>query len=282
MKKDFKYIDIHSHVNFSAFAADREEVIKRAHENDTIIINVGTQIDTSRKAVEMTKEYPDGVYAIVGLHPIHTGASHHDVKELGEGGKEFVSRGEIFDKKAYGELLADPKTLGIGECGLDYYRCDEESIGRQREAFIAQVELASEMKKPLMLHIRNNPEDKSKNAYFDVLEILKKHSKVKGDVHFFAGGLEEAKAFLDLGFSLSFTGVITFTRDYDEVIKYTPLDRIMTETDCPYVAPVPYRGKRNEPMYVREIVKKIAEIKGLPEGEVAQAILENARRVFGL
>ena len=280
-----KYIDIHSHVNFSAFDADREEVIKRALDNDTLVINVGTQIDTSRKAVEMAEEYPEGVYAIIGLHPIHTGASYHDRKELGVGGKEFTSRGEIFNKEEYGKLLADPKTLGVGECGLDYYRCDEESVARQKEAFIAQIELANEFNKPIMLHIRNgstNSPQATRNAYFDALDILKEHSKVKGDVHFFAGGLAEAQAFLDFGFTLSFTGVITFTNDYDEVIKNTPLHMLMTETDSPYVTPAPHRGKRNEPVYVREVVKKIALIKGLPEEEVARAIILNAKRVFGI
>ncbi len=275
-----KYIDIHSHVQFNAFDADRDEVMKRALDNDTMVINVGTQIDTSKNAVALADKYDRDVYAIVGLHPIHTGASYHDQKELGEGGKEFVSRGEVFDKDIYRELLKNPKVVGIGEVGLDYYRMDDESIEKQREALIAQIELANEFDKPIMLHIRNNPNDKSKNAYFDALEILKEHAKVKGDVHFFAGGLEEAKAFLDFGFTLSFTGVITFTTQYDEVIKNTPLDMIMTETDCPYVTPAPHRGKRNEPMYVREVVKKIALVKGLPEDEVASAIMANAKRVF--
>lgn len=283
-----KYIDIHAHVNFRAFDGDRDEVMKRALQNDTIVINVGTQIDTARKAVEMTKEYAENVYAIIGLHPIHTGASYHDTKELGEGGKEFTSRGEVFDKEAYRELFKNEKVVGIGECGLDYYRMDEDSIEKQRSAFIAQIELANELSKPLMLHIRNNPKDQSRNAYFDALEILKEHYKfnpangARGDVHFFAGGLPEAKAFLDFGFTLSFTGVITFTTDYDEVLKMIPLDRVMTETDCPYVTPVPYRGKRNEPMYVREVVKKIALVKNLPEDIVAKAIIKNAKRVFGI
>lgn len=277
----FKYIDIHSHVNFSAFDADRDEVMTRAKENDTIVFNVGTQIDTSRKAVAMADKY-DNAYAVIGLHPIHTGASYHDTKELGSGGKEFTSRGEIFDKEEYRKLARHRRVVAIGECGLDYYRCDEESIEKQKQAFIAQIELANEFNRPLMLHIRNNPEDKTKNAYFDVLDLLKQHAKIKGDVHFFAGGVAEAKAFLDFGFMLSFTGVITFTHDYDEVIRNTPLEMIMTETDSPYVAPVPYRGQRNEPVYVREVVKKIAELKGLPEAEVAQAIIQNAKRVFGI
>jgi TatD DNase family protein len=279
-----KYIDIHSHVNFSAFDADRDEVIRRALLNNTWVINVGTQIDTSKSAVLLANQYKEGVYAIIGLHPIHTGASYHDKKELGEGGKEFTGRGEVFDENAYRELLKNPKVVAIGECGLDYYRCNEESIGKQKEAFVMQIELANEFNKPLMLHIRNNGEDKTHNAYLDALELLKKNSHVKreirGDVHFFAGSREDAKTFLDFGFTLSFTGVITFTHDYDEVIRNTPLEMIMSETDSPYVTPVPHRGARNEPSYVKEIVKKIAEIKGLSENEVARTIIENAKRVF--
>ena len=240
-----KYIDIHSHINFKAFDEDRDEVIKRALDADTWVINVGTQIDTSRKAVEMANQYQEGVYAIIGLHPIHTGASFHDEKELGEGGKEFTSRGETFDKDAYRKLLEDPKVVGIGECGLDYYRCDSESIEKQKKAFTLQIELANELSKPLMLHIRNNPENKELNAYSDALDILKEHAKVKGDVHFFAGSVEDAKAFVDYGFTLSFTGAITFGKNYEEVIKSIPLDMIMSETDAPYVTPFPHLGKRN-------------------------------------
>ncbi len=276
------YIDIHSHVNFKSFDADRDEVIKRALENDTWVINVGTQIDTSKKAVEMANQYPEGVYAIIGLHPVHTGASFHDEKELGEGGKEFTSRGESFDKDAYRELLKDPKVVAIGECGLDYYHLDEASIAKQKEDFIAQIELANEFNKPLMLHIRNNKESIASNAYHDALDLLKAHAKVKGDVHFFAGDVEVARAYIDFGFTLSFTGVVTFTHDYDEVIRNTPMEMIMSETDAPYITPVPHRGKRNEPSYVKEIVKKIAEIKGLSEKEVAETIMKNAKRVFSI
>ena len=299
-QKEPKYIDIHSHTNFRAFDEDRDVIVKRALENDTWIINVGTQIDTSKKAVEMANEYPEGVYAIIGLHPIHTGASFHDEKELGVGGAEFTSRGEEFNKEEYRKLLKDPKVnkkiVAIGECGLDYYRCTTETIEKQKKAFIEQIELANEFNKPLMLHIRNLPagrqaieEQEKFDAYADALEILKKCAKVhpanggaRGDVHFFAGSLENAKSFVELGFTLSFTGVITFTHDYDEIIKNIPLEMIMSETDSPYITPVPYRGKRNEPSYVCEVVKKIAEIKNLPENEVALAMIKNAKRVFGI
>ncbi|OGI57127.1 hypothetical protein A3B85_03285 [Candidatus Nomurabacteria bacterium RIFCSPHIGHO2_02_FULL_37_13] len=269
-----KYIDIHSHINFKAFDKDRDEVIRRALENNTWIINVGTQIDTSQKAVEIANQYKGGVYATIGLHPIHTDVSFHDKQELSSEGQEFTSRGEVFNREEYKKLLSNTKVVGIGECGLDYYHCTKESISKQKNAFIEQIKLANEFNKPLMLHIRN--------AYKDALEILKAYAKVKGNAHFFAGNLEDAKNFLNFGFTLSFTGVITFTHDYDEVIKNTPLNMIMSETDSPYVTPVPYRGKRNEPFYVKEVVKKIAEIKNLPEEEVAKAIIENTKRVFTL
>lgn len=276
-----KYIDIHAHVNFKAFDEDRDAVVKRALENDTWLINVGTQVDTSKKAVEMARQCKEGVYAVIGLHPIHTGKSFHDKQELGEEGAEFTSRGEVFDKNIYRELLKDPKVVAIGECGLDYYRAEPESIEKQKKAFIEQIELANEIGKPLMLHIRD--------AYADTLRILKEHAKVKGVIHFFAGNVEEAKGFLDFGFMLSFSGAITYPPrkngegcNYGEIIKNTPLEMILTDTDSPYVAPVPYRGKRNEPFYVREIVKKIAEIKNLPEREVAKAVVANARKLFDI
>lgn len=284
-----KYIDIHSHINFTAFDADRDEVIKRALDNGTWVINVGTQIDTSKKAIEIAQKYKEGVYAIIGLHPIHTGASYHDESELGEGGKEFISRGENFNKDTYRELLKHPKVVGIGECGLDYYRCDEESITRQKKAFIEQIELANEFGKPLMLHTRNNPDDKTKDVYEDTLQLLKQYAKVKGVVHFFEGSVENAKKFNDFGFLVSFTGAITYPPrkngkgcNYEEVIRSIPLDMILNDTDSPYLAPVPHRGKRNEPLYVREIVKKIAEIKNLSEQEVAERVVANAKRLFKL
>lgn len=288
-----KYIDIHSHVNFTAFDADRDEVIKRALKNDTWMINVGTQADTSKEAIGLALQYEEGVYATVGLHPIHTSASYHDKQELGDEGQEFTSRGEVFDKEIYRKFLADPKAnkkiVAIGECGLDYYHCNEESISKQRKAFIEQIELANEFNKPLMLHIRQGVNHIERNAYLDALEILKKHAKVKGAVHFFVGAKEEAKEFYDFGFMISFTGVLTFPPKKDgtgfyfnEVVKNIPLHMMLTDTDSPYVAPIPYRGKRNEPVYVREIVRKIAEIKNLSEREVAEAIIANAKRVFGI
>lgn len=273
-----KYIDIHSHVNFSAFDPDREDVIKRTNDAGVAMINVGTNVDTSLSAIILAETHPD-VFAIVGLHPIHTSKSHHDVQELGEGGKEFTSRGELFDINAYRPMAQHSKVVAIGECGLDYYHHDENLAEKQVEAFEAMIDLANEANKPLMLHIRNGS---GKSAYNDAYEILKSRSKVKGNLHFFAGSIEEAKPFLDLGYTFSFTGVITFARNYDEVVKYIPLDRMMSETDCPYVTPIPYRGKRNEPLYVIEVVKAIAKIRGVDEEKVSVQILKNARSFFKL
>jgi TatD DNase family protein len=268
-----KYFDAHCHVNFVAYNDDREATILRAKDAGVGMNVVGTQLDTSRSAVALAEKY-DHVYATIGLHPIHTSKSYHDEKELGEGGKEFTSRGEVFDLAAYQKLGESPRVIAIGECGLDYYRADESTKDIQTKNFIQQMELANKLSKPLMLHIRN--------AYDDALEIVKMHAKVRGDVHFFAGDWSVAKKFLDLGFTLSFTGVITFTHDYDEVIRNTPLDMLLSETDAPYVTPAPHRGKRNEPAYVELVVRKIAEIRGEDVEVVAEQLRANAKRVFGL
>ena len=275
------YFDAHTHTQFVAFDADRDEVMRRSVEAGVGMNVVGTQYDTSKSAVDLAEKYSD-VYATIGLHPIHTGKSFHDEKELGEGGKTFTSRGEQFDIARYRELAASKKVIAIGECGLDYFRLEDHTKKQQTENFIAQIEFANELKKPLMLHIRDGKHSGGVNAYNDAIEILKSHAKVEGDVHFFAGDWTIAKKFLDIGFTLSFTGVVTFTHDYDEVIQNTPLDMLLSETDAPYITPVPYRGKRNEPLYVTEIIKAIAQIKNLDENIVAQTILENARRVFGV
>jgi len=268
-----KYFDAHTHTNFVAYDSDREETIQRAREAGVGMNVVGTQFDTSASAVELAEKY-ENVWATVGLHPIHTSKSHHDEKELGDGGKEFTSRGERFDTAQYEQLAKHPRVIAIGECGLDYYRIDESTKDIQIENFIAQIELANKINKPLMLHIRN--------AYDDALEVLKAHAKVRGDVHFFAGSWDTAKRFLDLGFTLSFTGVITFTHDYDDVVKNTPLDMLLSETDAPYVTPAPHRGKRNEPAYVEHVVRQIAEIRNEDADTVAVQLLDNARRVFSI
>ena len=171
-----------------------------------------------------------------------------------------------------------PKVVAIGECGFDYYRLGEETKEKQKAVFLQQIELASEIKKPLMIHCRQ--------AFGDLVEVLNSKFQIlnspPGIVHFFSGTKDDAQNLLDMGFSFSFGGVITFARDYDEVIKYIPLERISLETDAPYVAPVPYRGKRNEPAYIVEVARKIAELKNTSLEEVAMITFENSRRAFNM
>lgn len=283
---NYTHIDIHSHVNLSAFDEDREEVLTRTREAGVIHINVGTKESTSTKAVEIADAH-DGVYAIVGLHPIQTTPEEHTKEELGEGSKSFVSQGEIFNKDFYRALCKSEKVVAIGECGLDYYRNDESTKEVQEEQFIAQIELANELQLPLMIHTRDAKGNQSSasstgSVYDDTYEILKQYAKVPGDIHFYAGNYEQAKKFFEIGFTISFTGVITFAKDYEEVVRNAPLDLIHGETDCPYVAPKPYRGQRCEPMFVKEVYKKIAEIKEEEEERVREQLLVNAQKLFGI
>jgi TatD DNase family protein len=287
---EMKFIDTHAHLNINAFKDDFEEVIVRAHEQGVAMINIGTQSDTSARAVEIAEQYEDGVYAIVGLHPVHTSASYHDESELGENMKAFTSRGEVFDVDFYRSLASSKKVVGIGECGYDYYRLEKDTKAVQEEAFIAQIELANELGLPLMIHTRdakgNEASAKSEagvgNVYDDTYETLKQYAKVPGNIHFYAGNWEQAKKFFDIGFTISFTGVITFAKDYEELVRNAPLDMIHGETDCPYVAPKPYRGQRCEPFMVQEVYKKIAEIKGEDEERVRMQLLENAQKLYRL
>lgn len=279
-----KYFDIHCHTNFKAFKNDGKEVIERALDNHTWLINVGSQYSTSKRAIEIAHQYSEGVYACIGLHPIHLEENFHDEEEVD--GESFMSRAEIFDKEKYLELARDSKVVAIGECGLDYYHLNNDTIEKQKKVFIEQVELAVEVEKPLMLHIRNGL-DKTYNAYADVAEILEKYPEVKAVSHCFGGTVKDMQRFIDLGIYISLAGNITYKNrpeifDYEKIIKETPLEYILTDTDSPYLSPVPYRSKRNEPVYVREIVKKIAEIKEFSEEQVAEAIVSNTRKLFGI
>ena len=253
-----KFFDIHSHLNFPDYENDFAEVIARLRETRTHTIVVGTDLASSQKAVELADKYEE-IYACIGIHPVD------DPKQS-------------FEVDKFSKLVSHPKVVAIGECGLDFFHADKaQDYERQKELFLAQVHFALKHNKPIMIHARD--------SYSEIIQILQQlgssTSKLRGDVHFFAGTLEEAREFIKLGFTLSFTGVITFTHDYDEVIKNIPLESIMSETDAPFVAPVPYRGKRNEPSYVEEVVKKIAEIRGEDFETVRAQLVENALRMIG-
>lgn len=269
-----QYLDTHAHLNLPQFDADRETVVARNQAEGVGVINVGTRRVTSQFAVELTKQQPYH-WAIVGLHPISVLSSDPD-----EGA---VSAPEAtFDHSFYRDLATDPRVVGIGECGFDYFHQGDTTYREQREAFLAQIELANQLGKPLMLHLRNGRDGQGRDAYEDALDILRSTATVPGNAHFFAGTTAQAKAFFDIGFTISFTGVITFAAPYRELVEYAPLDLIHAETDCPYVAPVPYRGQRAEPWHVQAVVEKIATIKQQPLAVVQDQLLENAKRLYGI
>lgn len=276
-----KLIDAHTHAQFAAYGDESDAVVSRALEQDIWLVNVGTQQDTSRRAVEIAEQHPEGVYAAIGLHPIHTSKSFHDSQELGGGetAAGFTSRGEEFDYQYYKELGQSEKVVAVGECGLDYFRMAEDTKAKQRSAFEQQIVLSRELDVPLMVHCRD--------GFDDLLNILENNrgslrNAYPGISHFFAGTREHARTLLGLGFYFTFGGVITFTRDYDDIIRYIGLDKIMVETDAPYVAPEPYRGQRNEPAYVGYVAEKVAAILGTNFEKVAERTTENARRVLNI
>lgn len=257
-----RYIDTHSHFNLSQFDADRDQAIARMEAEGVCTFCVGVDEETSIKALELAQKH-ESIYAIVGQHPT-------------EWHQEFVTDQFI-------ALSQQPKVVAIGECGLDYYRERERAHkSEQEQLFRQQIELAIESKLPLMLHIR--PEQGTMDAYDDAIAILKEYkttnSELTGTAHFFVGDTRVAQAFLDLGFYISFSGVITIFPEYEEVVRFVPLDRILSETDAPFASPLPWRGKRCEPQYVSEVVKKVAELKNLSLEEVKKTLFDNAKRLF--
>lgn len=260
---NLNYFDVHSHLNFSQFDEDREEVIQVMKNKGIWTICVGTDEKTSRESIELAQDNKN-IYATVGVHPT-----------------DWQAR---FPGDTFRELASHDKVVAIGECGLDYYR-DQSQQEEQKELFISHIKLAIETDLPLMIHGR--PEAGTMTAYEDILDILKSFKresgdKVCGNVHFFVGTIEIAREFLDLDFSLSFDGPITFTSEFDEVIKYAPLNMIMAETDSPFAAPQPHRGERNSPLYIEEIVEKICATRPEGEEEVRHALLRNAAKRFSI
>ncbi|MEI6843254.1 MAG: TatD family hydrolase [bacterium] len=263
----FEYIDIHSHLYFPYYETDLEEQIEAMKKANIATISVGTGLEKSKEALSVAEKHSN-IFACVGFHP-------SDLKE-----------DSIFDTE-FAELAKHSKVVAIGECGLDYFEFHEGNVEKikqvQKKIFEEHIELSLQVGKPLMLHMR--PSKGTMDAYFDSLEILegyaKKHGeKLCGNAHFFAGDMEVLKRFLAIGFTVSFTGVLTFTHDYDELVRYAPLNMIMSETDSPFVAPVPYRGKRNSPAYVPEVVSAIARIRSEDPILVKKTMVENAMRNF--
>lgn len=252
-----RLFDSHCHLHLSQFDADREAVLARMQKEDMGAVLIGTDLETSKAAVALAEQH-DFLWASIGLHPNDNIA-------------------EQFDSAAFEELARHPKVVAVGECGLDYFRSGgtDEERDAQKERFLLQIALAEKMNKPLVIHCRN--------AHEDMLALLKEKSPaVPVVIHFFTGSGELAEQYLSLGCYLSFPGPVTYTDMYDASIRTAPLDRLLIETDAPFAAPVPFRGKRNEPIYVAEVAKKVAQIKDISPKQVEETSLANAIQVFAL
>lgn len=251
--------DTHAHYDSRQFNADRDEVLSGLKERGvSLVVNPGCDIPTSRMAVELAERYPF-VYAAVGFHP------------------EELEGAELTDLEVIRQLAAHEKVVAIGEIGLDYYWVkDEEGRRKEQEFFRAQLALAEELNLPVIVHDRE--------AHGDTLAIVKEFPKVRGVFHCYSGSVEMARELVDMGWMISFTGVLTYhnARKSVEAAQAIPMDRLMIETDAPYMAPVPHRGKRNDSGYVLHTCEKLAEIKGLSLEECAKITLENGCRFFGI
>jgi TatD DNase family protein len=264
----FRFIDVHCHPNLHALKDDNE-VLERMRSEKVAGIVVGVDAESSREAVRLAGEH-EHLWATIGLHPNYT-------------------QKETFDEEVFEELATHPKVVGIGECGLDYFRLQgtgdsgqEKEKKRQFVALEAQVQFAEKHDLPLMVHCR--PSQHSMDAYHDFLNFIEPYAErgLRGNMHFFVGDLETAQRFWNSEFTTSFTGVLTFTNDYDEVVRTAPLDMILTETDAPYATPVPHRGTRNEPVFVSFVVDAVARIRDQDSELVREALLANACRLFNI
>lgn len=290
----YRFIDTHCHVHFQAYNDDVHAVVQRALESGVGLITVGTQSTTSKNGITLAEKY-EGVWCTIGLHPNHLHAQDFfdenelppgvvdDLKE-GDGSAHIKTRAERFDPEYYRELAKHPKVVGIGELGLDYYRVppgvDLEKLKTdQQEQVRAQLRFATEVDKPVVIHCRDAHDDQARLLEE---EIASGGLARRGVIHCFTGTPEEAKRYVDLGFYISFSGIVTFGKNVMESAKSVPLDRILIETDSPYLTPAPYRGKRNEPQYVEFVAKKIAELKEVSLDQMAEQTTANAVRVFNL
>ena len=249
------FFDSHAHYNTRRFQEDQAELLGSMAEHGIgLIMNVGCDLTSSLQSIRLAEQY-DFIYASVGSHP-------DDADKVDAGLVEM-----------YRNLASHPKVMAIGEIGLDYYY-EDVPRAQQQEAFRLQMELARELDMPVIIHQRD--------AYEDTLKIVDQFPEVKGVFHCFSGSLEYAKEVVKRGWCVGFTGVITFknARKAVEVAQWVPLDRLMIETDCPYMAPEPFRGRRCDSTMVPKMAEKIAELRGLPVEQIAKITRENAMRVF--
>jgi len=283
-----KLIDTHCHVNFRAYQEDAHEVINRALASGVQMMNVGTNLQTSQRSVQVAEEVGQGMWAAIGLHPIFL-AKDITEKALFNGKPyEFTTKQELFDKRQFFELAKSYKVVAVGESGLDYFHTEdfrsegmtvEEYIALQKETLYEILGFAREIGKPHIFHCRDAYDD-----FLDIVHDFGSDQPVRGVVHCFTGSMEQAKKILEAGLYIGFTGIVTFpnAKSLQEIATYVPLDRMLLETDSPYLAPQDQRGRRNEPSFVRSVAQKIAELKGVSVESVAEATTKNAKTLFAL
>jgi len=270
-------IDTHAHLNFNVFEDDADEVIRRSLDKGIWMINVGSHYTASKKAVEIAENYPQGIYASIGLHPINLDTGLVKMKIDNTEGSRFERE---FNYDKYKELAKSKKVVAIGEIGLDYYWRPKTTTKKelfkqkQKDLLLKELELAQELDLPVIFHCRM--------AHPDLIEILKNEaSKIKkvGVMHCFTGNQQEAEEYMKMGFYLGFNAII-FKLNLKEVIKKTPLERILVETDCPYLSPPEFKKERNEPIAVKYIAQEIAKIKNLDYKEITEITTQNAKKLF--
>ncbi|MBU1203426.1 TatD family hydrolase [Patescibacteria group bacterium] len=267
-------IDSHAHLNFEAYKDDLSDVIGRCRQAGMQVINVGAAYDTSRKAVNLALA-ESNFFSSIGLHPIHV----YDEEFKPDDYQDLITSGKA-------------KVVAMGETGFDYFhlwqclekgaKSIEEIKAKQEEVFRAHIRLAKDNDLALIIHGRNGKEDKT--AYADIYRVLKDEGIKRAVVHCYGGDLKEAKKFVELGIYLGFTGIVTFDKTgvLEEIVKWIPSDKMLIETDAPYLTPIPYRGQRNEPAYVRQVAEKIAQIKNLSTKEIIEISGNNAIELFHL
>jgi TatD DNase family protein len=283
-----QFFDTHAHVNFKDFKDDADEVIRRSLDNNTWLVLVGAEYKTSNRALNYANKYESGVYAAIGLHPTHLEeVIAHSSDE--KGSTQYLTRGEDFDYSTYEKLAKFEKVVAIGEIGLDYYHLDLSGDiaaikKKQKKVLLEQLRLARSLNLPVIIHCRQ--------AHDDLLPLLQDFRKENrhlidstkpwGVIHCYSGDENLAWEYFKSGLMISFTGLITFSQMWDDLIRKIPLEKIMIETDCPYMTPEPYRGQRNEPLLVQYVANRIAEIKNIKLEKVAEVTTENAKRFFGI
>lgn len=268
-------VDTHTHVNFQPFLDDYRAVIQRATDQAIIVTNVGTQWESSQRSVAIAEELGGLVYAAVGLHPLHLFKDITEEQTFGGKTQLIKAKAEQFDPVRYKQLAqSSPRVVAIGECGLDYYHTDGLA-SVQQDVLRQHINLALELDLPVIIHCRD--------AYVDLITLLNEFKgKIRGTIHCYTGTPDYVKQFLALGFYIGFTGIVTFKNaaDVRASAQTVPLDRLLLETDAPYLAPVPYRGQRNEPSYVKYVADALAQLKGVSYDELAKQTTHNAVELF--